>query len=242
MPVLFFSGKQKEDDLAKRRVEIVTLHQACAKYKSQAIVAPLQRLSAAAVTRFPTTPSPLDAVCLRCDKAKDLQSSTSSRWLWKHLMKSSTQLWRRKTARLRIWRRFGRERSSRRRETPTDREAKSRRTRAHQAELRRHDEKNGRDRSATTGNAKSTKHTWSACAWSTSDLLCRGAKEPASQMPLDLKPNRFIYLSKNKQFHTISTSKLLAFSFSLGKEIVLNPSCCNYYIVISYLPNVLYVL
>ena len=56
--------KQKENALAKRRNEVAILHQACAKYKSRARTAPLQRL---------TTPSTIElAVCLRCEKAKDV--------------------------------------------------------------------------------------------------------------------------------------------------------------------------
>ena len=68
--------KQKEDELAKRRVEVATLHQACAKYKL-ARVAPVQRLSAATAataTPFNTAANTLDAVSLRCENAKDVFS------------------------------------------------------------------------------------------------------------------------------------------------------------------------
>ena len=66
--------KQKEDELAKRRVEVATLHQACAKNKRARIV-PVQLLStAAAATPFTTTANTLDAVSLRCEKAKDVFS------------------------------------------------------------------------------------------------------------------------------------------------------------------------
>ena len=62
--------KQREDDMAKRRIEVATLHQACAEYKRT------RRLSAA--TPLIATPnaikqavSTIDAVCLRCQKSKD---------------------------------------------------------------------------------------------------------------------------------------------------------------------------
>ena len=52
--------EQKENALAKRRIEVATLQQACAKYKSRARIAPVQRTL------------PTDTVCLRCTKAKDV--------------------------------------------------------------------------------------------------------------------------------------------------------------------------
>ena len=57
--------KLKEDALAERRIEVATLHEACAKYKVRARTAPIK------LTPFTTTPGPFDAVCLRCEKAKD---------------------------------------------------------------------------------------------------------------------------------------------------------------------------
>ena len=57
-----FQLQQKEIALTKRRNEVAILHQACAKCKSRASTAPLQRL---------TTPSTIElAVCQRCEKAK----------------------------------------------------------------------------------------------------------------------------------------------------------------------------
>ena len=77
--------KEKEDALAKRRIEVATLHQACAKYKRARAVAPVQRsphLRAntstiqQAVLLLPTTSnaSLLNdvAVCSRCQKGRDV--------------------------------------------------------------------------------------------------------------------------------------------------------------------------
>ena len=56
--VISLQLKQKEDTLAKRRIEVATLHDTCAKYK-RAGIAPVLRI-------LPTTSV---AVCLRCQKA-----------------------------------------------------------------------------------------------------------------------------------------------------------------------------
>ena len=49
---------QKEDDLAKRRVELATLHRACAKYKQARAMASIKQA-------LPTT---TDSVCSHCQK------------------------------------------------------------------------------------------------------------------------------------------------------------------------------
>ena len=58
--------KLKEEALVKRRIEVATLHGACAKYKLRARTATTIQW-----TPFTTTPNPIDAVSLRCEKAKD---------------------------------------------------------------------------------------------------------------------------------------------------------------------------
>ena len=67
---IHFQLEQKEDTLAKRRIEVATLHQACAEYKRT------RRLSAA--TPLIATPnaikqavSTIDAVYLHCQQSKD---------------------------------------------------------------------------------------------------------------------------------------------------------------------------
>ena len=72
--VISLQLKQKEDALAKRRIEVATLHQACVKYKRAR-----HHLSIAA--SYSTTASPIkqdvqattiEADCLRCQKANDV--------------------------------------------------------------------------------------------------------------------------------------------------------------------------
>ena len=61
--------KQKDDALAKRRIEVATLHQACAKYKRPRI-RPVQRPSHLSPAVTPSKSSlTIDADCLRCQKA-----------------------------------------------------------------------------------------------------------------------------------------------------------------------------
>ena len=61
--------KQKDDALAKRRIEVATLHQACAKNKRPRI-RPDQRASHLATAVPPSKSSlTIDADCLRCQKA-----------------------------------------------------------------------------------------------------------------------------------------------------------------------------
>ena len=62
--------KQKEDNLTKRRVEVATLHQACAKYK-RARVAPSTIASTIKQAVLPSTTNDAD-LCSRCEKAKDV--------------------------------------------------------------------------------------------------------------------------------------------------------------------------
>ena len=67
--VISLQLKQKEDALAKRRIEVATLHQACAKYK-RARVRPVQRASPISPAVPPSMSSlTIEAVCLRCQKA-----------------------------------------------------------------------------------------------------------------------------------------------------------------------------
>ena len=79
--------KQKEDALTKRRIEVATLHQACAKYKRNNRIALTQRVShrlpkaatsmntalaikqAVSASDVPTT---IEAACLHCQKANDV--------------------------------------------------------------------------------------------------------------------------------------------------------------------------
>ena len=73
--------KQKEDDLTKRRIEVATLHRACAKNKSRIRIAPVQRppIDLQAATPLKTTTiqqtvllstTTKDALCSRCQKSK----------------------------------------------------------------------------------------------------------------------------------------------------------------------------
>ena len=81
---IHFQLEQKEDTLAKRRVEVATLHEACAKYK-RARDRPVQlpiHLSPAVSSSISSFTIPLNVIhddlvtndsgCLRCEKAKDI--------------------------------------------------------------------------------------------------------------------------------------------------------------------------
>ena len=155
--VISLQLKQKEDTLAKRRIEVATLHEACAKYKRNNRFASTQRLShhlptaatslttaraiKQAVSTSDVQPTTIEAECLRCQKANEV----FERELEVALEGLAEKL---KTAFADKEAQFNtalRERARGARETSTHREAESRRTRAPKAVHRGHDQRNGRD-------------------------------------------------------------------------------------------------